>query len=131
MNSSASIQSIVGGRFTRFCLPLTKMVMYSPLRCFFSAFSLAVSFRFRIAMVQNPPFADELLTSAAAPYTSWHKNHQSTGTHQLPPTRHERHDESRDTEESMLCSDPLQHFVRPPPQALRSRSPSMASRQAA
>src|SRR5213596_2520468 len=54
MNSSASIPSIVGGRFTRFCFPLTKMVMYSRLRRFFSAFSLAVSFRFAFAMVQKP-----------------------------------------------------------------------------
>jgi hypothetical protein len=51
MNSSTSIPSMVGGRLTRFCFPLIKMVMYSFCRRFFSAFSAAVSFRLRFAMM--------------------------------------------------------------------------------
>jgi len=51
MNSSTSIPSMVGGRLTRFCFPLIKMVMNSFCRRFFSAFSAAVSFRLRFAMM--------------------------------------------------------------------------------
>ena len=51
MNSSTSIPSMVGGRLTRFCFPLIKMVMYSFCRRFFSAFSAALSFRLRFAMM--------------------------------------------------------------------------------
>src|SRR5437867_5495008 len=48
MNLSTSIPSIVGGRLTRSCLPLTKTVIYSRRRRFFSALSLGVNFRFRL-----------------------------------------------------------------------------------
>ncbi len=44
MNSSTSIQSIVTGRLTRFCLPWTKMVMNSCRRFLRARFSAAVSF---------------------------------------------------------------------------------------
>ena len=45
--------SMVGGRLTRFCFPLMKMVMYSFCRRFFSAFSAAVSFLLRFAMMDT------------------------------------------------------------------------------
>jgi hypothetical protein len=48
--------SMVGGRLTRFCFPLMKIVMYSFRRRFFSAFSAAVSFRFRFVMLDTAPF---------------------------------------------------------------------------
>ena len=47
---------MVGGRLTRFCFPLMKMVMYSFCRRFFSAFSAAVSFRLRFAMMDIAVF---------------------------------------------------------------------------
>ncbi len=56
MYSSTSIPSMVGGRLTRFCFPLIKMVMYSFCRRFLSAFSAAVSFRLRFVMVDIAPF---------------------------------------------------------------------------
>jgi len=48
INSSISIPLMVGGRLTRFCFPLMKMVMYSFCRSFFST---AVSFCLRFAMM--------------------------------------------------------------------------------
>jgi len=56
MNSSTSMPSMVGGRLTRFCFPLMKMVMYSFCRRFLSAFSAAVSFRLRFAMIDTALF---------------------------------------------------------------------------
>lgn len=53
MNSSASIPSIVGGRFTRFCFPCIKMVISSFRRRFFSAFSDAVNLRFLFGMMET------------------------------------------------------------------------------
>ncbi|MBN1907210.1 MAG: hypothetical protein JW927_19175, partial [Deltaproteobacteria bacterium] len=53
MNSSTSIPSIVGGRFTRFCFPFMNMVLYSFFRLFFAAFSAAVSFRLRFAIINT------------------------------------------------------------------------------
>ena len=53
INSSTSIPSMVGGRLTRFCFPLIKMVIYSFRRRFFSAFSAAVSFLLRLAMINT------------------------------------------------------------------------------
>ena len=50
MNSSRSIPSIVGGLLTRFCFPLTKMIMNSCRRFLRSLFSAALSFRLRFAM---------------------------------------------------------------------------------
>ena len=81
MNSSTSIPSMVGGRRIRFCFPLMKMVMYSFCLRFFSAFSAAVSFRLRFAMMvtalylsrchesyvpANPEAATALLESPAS-----------------------------------------------------------------
>ena len=47
---------MVGGRLTRFCFPLMKMVMYSFYRRLFSTFSAAVSFRLRFAMMDTALF---------------------------------------------------------------------------
>jgi hypothetical protein len=50
---------MVGGRLTRFCFPLMNMVMYSFCRRFFSAFSAAVSFRLRFAMMDIALFLSQ------------------------------------------------------------------------
>jgi len=67
INSSGSISSMVDGRLTRFCFPLTKMVMYSFRLLFFSAFSAAVSFRLGFAIKRGRPLLpgfDDQMTSA-------------------------------------------------------------------
>ena len=46
MNSSTSMPSMVGGLFTRFCLPFTKMIIVSWRRFFFARFSALESLRF-------------------------------------------------------------------------------------
>ena len=46
INSSTGKPSMVGGRFTRFCLPLMKITRVSSFRRRFAARSLAVNFRF-------------------------------------------------------------------------------------
>jgi len=49
MNSSTGMPSINGGRGTRFCLPLMKIIMYFLLRSRRARFSAAVRLRFGLA----------------------------------------------------------------------------------
>jgi hypothetical protein len=46
MNSSTGMPSIIGGRGTRFCFPLMKIVMYFSFRSRRARFSAAVRLRF-------------------------------------------------------------------------------------